>query len=204
MSCCAVRRPRLLKPDTHLIPTASQTVGPFFSIELTTVEHSVTRLPGLEDREIRIWIRFQVLDGDGAPVDDAMLEIWQADSNGKYNHPEDVQAKKLAPGWMGFGRIGTGEDGSCVLETIRPGRVAQGIAQAPHLSLAVFARGMLKPLYTRVYFSGEAANAEDPILRLVPPGRRDTLLARPDPTRPGHWSFDVRLQGDRETVFFDV
>jgi len=193
-----------LKPDTHLIPTASQTVGPFFSIELTTAGHSVTCLAGLEDRENRVWIRFQVLDGDGAPVDDAMLEIWQADSNGKYNHPEDVQAKKPASGWMGFGRIGTGEDGTCVLETIRPGRVAQGIAQAPHLSVAVFARGMLKPLYTRVYFAGEAANAEDPILRLVPPARRDTLLALPDPARPGHWSFDVRLQGDRETVFFDV
>jgi protocatechuate 3,4-dioxygenase, alpha subunit len=193
-----------LKPDADLIPTASQTVGPFFAIELTTDQHSVQCLVPLQDQEKRIWIRFRVLDGDGAPVDDAMLEIWQADSNGKYNHPDDVQAKKLDPGWIGFGRIGTGEDGSCVLETIRPGRVAQSAPQAPHLTIAVFARGMLKPLYTRVYFAGDAANHEDPILRLVPPERRETLLARPDPTRPAHWSFDVRLQGDQETVFFDV
>jgi len=145
-----------------------------------------------------------VFDGDGVPVNDAMLEIWQADSSGKYNHPDDLQAKTLAPGWRGFGRIATGEDGSCVLETIRPGRIGTGAPQAPHFTMAAFARGMLKPLYTRVYFDGDAANDEDPILRLVPPERRETLLARPDPSRSGYWSFDVRLQGDQETIFFYV
>jgi protocatechuate 3,4-dioxygenase, alpha subunit len=193
-----------LKPDTDLIPTASQTVGPFFGIELTTDEHCVKCVAGPQAQGKRIWIRFRVLDGDGVPVNDAMLEIWQADANGKYNHPDDVQPKKLDPGWMGFGRIATGEDGSCMLETIRPGRVAQGSPQAPHLTIAVFARGMLKPLYTRVYFAEDAANDEDPILLLVPAERRETLLARPDPARPGYWSFDIRLQGDQETVFFDV
>jgi len=193
-----------LKPDTDLVPTASQTVGPFFAIELTTDEHCIRCLASPQDHGNQIWIRFRVLDGDGVPVDDAMLEIWQADSNGKYNHPEDVQPKKLDPGWMGFGRVATAEDGTCMLETIKPGRVAQGTAQGPHLSIAVFARGMLKPLYTRLYFAGDATNDEDPVLRLVPPERRETLLARPDLDRPGYWSFDIRLQGDQETVFFDV
>ena len=193
-----------MKRDTDLVPTPSQTVGPFFAIELTTDEHCVQCVAGPQAQGKRVWIKFRVLDGDGVPVNDAMLEIWQADTNGRYNHPDDVQPKKLDPGWMGFGRIATGDDGSCELETIRPGLVAQGAAQAPHLTLAVFARGMLKQLYTRVYFAGDAVNEEDPILRLVPPARRETLLARPDPARPGYWSFDIRLQGDQETVFFDV
>jgi protocatechuate 3,4-dioxygenase, alpha subunit len=193
-----------LKADVNLRPTPSQTVGPFFQIELTTHEHCVRCVAGSEAEGEHVWITFHVLDGDSAPVNDAMLEIWQADSNGKYNHRDDLQPKQLAPGWIGFGRLGTGEDGSCVLETIKPGRVSNGSLQAPHLTVAVFARGMLKQLYTRVYFAGDAANDEDSILRLVPPERRETLLARPHPARPGHWSFEVRLQGDQETVFFDV
>jgi protocatechuate 3,4-dioxygenase, alpha subunit len=187
-----------------LVPTPSQTVGPYFRIELTTDEHCVTCIAGPQAKGERVWITFRVLDGDGAPVNDAMLEIWQADSNGKYNHPDDPQLKQLDPGWVGFGRLASREDGSCVLETIKPGRVANRTLQAPHLTVAVFARGMLKQLYTRVYFAGDAANDEDPILGLVPPERRETLLARPDPARPGYWSFDVRFHGDQETVFFDV
>lgn len=190
--------------DMDLVPTPSQTVGPFFRIELTTDEHCVRCIAGPQAKGERVWITFRVLDGDGAPVSDAMLEIWQADSNGKYNHPVDLQPKLLDPGWIGFGRLATGEDGSCVLETIKPGRVPNGKLQAPHFGLAVFARGMLKQLYTRVYFAGDAANDEDPILQLVPAERRGTLMARADPARPGYWLFDVILQGDRETVFFDV
>jgi protocatechuate 3,4-dioxygenase, alpha subunit len=193
-----------LKPDTDLVPTPSQTVGPFFRIELTTDEHCVKCVAGPQAKGERVWITFRVLDGDGAPVDDAMLEIWQADWNGKYKHPDDLQPKEFDQGWIGFGRIATGEDGSCVLETIKPGRVAHSTLQAPHLTIALFARGLLKQLYTRIYFSGDAANDEDPILHLIPPDRRDTLMARPDPARRGYWLFDVRLQGDRETVFFDV
>lgn len=193
-----------MKSDANLVPTSSQTVGPFFRIELTTDEHCLNSIAGPLARGERVCIRFRVLDGDGVPVNDAMLETWQADCNGKYNHPDDRQPKRLDPGWLGFGRLGTGDDGTCVLETIRPGRVPNGTLQAPHLTLAVFARGMLKQLYTRVYFAGDAANHDDPVLRLIAPDRRETLMARPDPARPGFWQFDVKLQGDRETVFFDV
>ena len=194
-----------MKLDMDLVPTASQTVGPFFKIELTTDEHCINCIAGPQAKGQRIWITFRVLDGDGAPVNDAMLEIWQADATGKYNHPDDPQPQKVDPGWIGFGRLATKEDGTCVLETIKPGRVDQnGSLHAPHLLVAVFARGMLKQLYTRIYFAGDAANEEDPILRLVPVDRRDTVMAQPDSGRAGHWSFDVRLQGDQETVFFDV
>ena len=149
-------------------------------------------------------LRFACWTLTASPVNDAMLEIWQADASGKYNHPDDLQSKPLDPGWIGFGRIATAGDGSCLLETIKPGRVPNGTLQAPHLTLGVFARGMLKQLFMRVYFAGDAANDQDPILQLVPPDRRNTLMAQPDPARPGHWLFDVRLQGDQETVFFDV
>jgi protocatechuate 3,4-dioxygenase, alpha subunit len=193
-----------LKADANLVPTPSQTVGPFFRIELTTGEHCLNCVAGPQARGERVWITFRVLDGDGAPINDAMLEIWQADSNGRYNHPDDPQPKPVDSGWLGFGRLGTRDDGSCVLETIKPGRVPDGTWQAPHLVVAVFARGMLKQLYTRVYFAEDAANNHDPVLRLIPSERRDTVMARPDPDRPGYWRFDVILQGDRETVFFDV
>ena len=193
-----------MKAEADLVPTPSQTAGPFFAIELTTDEHCVRCVAGSEAKGERVSITFRVLDGDGVPVNDAMLEIWQADTHGKYNHPDDQQPKGLDAGWIGFGRLASGADGTCVLETIKPGSVGNNTVQAPHLTVAVFARGMLKQLYTRVYFSGDAANDNDPILRLVPPDRGETLMARSDPERSGHWLFDVRLQGDRETVFFDV
>ena len=193
-----------MKPDTDLVPTASQTVGPFFRIELTSDNHCVRCIAGPKTKGERARITFRVLDGDGAPVDDAMLEIWQADSTGKYNHPDDPRPGIPDEGWTGFGRLPTGEGGSCVLETIKPGCVRYNRVQAPHLTLAVFARGMLKQLYTRVYFAGDPGNEGDPILALVPAERRDTLLAKPDATLPGHWHFDVHLQGEGETVFFDV
>ena len=193
-----------MKPEMDLVPTPSQTVGPFFKIELTTDEHCVKCIPGQQAKGERVWITFRVLDGDGAPVEDAMLEIWQADANGKYNHPDDLQPKALDSGWFGFGRIATDDSGVCTLETIKPGRVGHNTLQAPHLLVAVYARGMLKQLYTRVYFAGDPANDSDPILALVLPDRRNTLLAQPDSARPGHWHFDLHLQGDQETVFFDV
>jgi protocatechuate 3,4-dioxygenase alpha subunit len=193
-----------LKPDIDLVPTPSQTVGPFFQIELTTDEHCVRCISGPDSKGERAWITFRVLDGEGAPVDDAMLEIWQADSAGKYKHPDDPRPGSPDSGWIGFGRLPTGEDGSCVLETIKPGSVQHNTVQAPHLTLAVFARGMLKQLFTRIYFAGDPANEADPILSLAPPARRETLMAKPDSARPGYWHFDVRLQGEQETVFFDV
>ena len=186
------------------VPTPSQTVGPFFRIELTTEEHCVKCLAGEQAKGERVWITFHVWDGDSVPVNDAMLEIWQADSNGKYNHPDDLQPKTPDPGWIGFGRIATDDAGIAVLETIKPGRVGYNIVQAPHLLVAVYARGMLKQLYTRVYFAGDAGNEGDPILILVPADRRESLMAQSDSARSGHWRFDLHLQGDKETVFFDV
>ena len=176
-------------------------MGPFFRIELTSDEHCVRSIAGRKTKGERAWITLRVLDGDGTPVNDAMLEIWQADSTGKYNHPDDPRPGIPDEGWIGFGRLPTGEDGSCVLETIKPGCVQYNTVQAPHLTVAVFARGMLKQLYTRVYFAGDPANEADPILSLVPAERRDTLMAKPDSARPGHWPFGVRLQGDKNVRF---
>jgi protocatechuate 3,4-dioxygenase, alpha subunit len=188
-----------------LSPTSSQTVGPFFSFGLTTEKCSVRRVAEPQAKGERVLLICRVLDGDGVPVPDAMIEIWQADADGRYNHPA-AQHETADPGCTGFGRMGTAEGGSCEFETIKPGRVpgAGSVFQAPHLSLALFARGLLKQLHTRVYFAGDPANQEDPILALVSEERRETLMARPDPERPSGWRFDVRLQGEQETVFFDV
>jgi protocatechuate 3,4-dioxygenase, alpha subunit len=186
--------------------TPSQTVGPFFHFCLTHEQCCVRSIAGPQARGERVLLTVRVLDGNGEAVPDAIIEIWQANSEGKYNHPDDTQAKAIESGFLGFGRMGTEENGSCEFETIRPGRVpgAGNIAQAPHLNVAVFGRGMLKQLYTRIYFAGDAANQEDPVLSLVPADRRATLMAYPDATRPGGWRFDVKLQGEGETVFFDV
>jgi len=189
-----------------LVPSPSQTVGPFFHFCLTTDKNCVGRIAGPEVKGERVRLTVRVLDGDGVGPNDAMIEIWQADADGKYNHPDDTQSKAVDPSFLGFGRLNTAEDGSCEFETIKPGRVPGpgNVLQAPHLNLAVFARGMIKQLYTRVYFAGDPMNPEDPVLALVPAVRRETLMAHPDTTRPGGWRFDLRLQGDDETVFFDV
>jgi protocatechuate 3,4-dioxygenase alpha subunit len=154
----------------------------------------------------RVLLTCRVFDGDGAPINDALLEIWQADADGKYNHPDDTQEKIADNECGGFGRVGTDEDGNCEFETIKPGRVPGpgNVPQAPHLTLGLFARGMLKQFYTRIYFAGDPANETDPILALVPKERRHTLMAKPDAARNGGWRFDIHLQGEEETVFFDV
>lgn len=189
-----------------LVPTPSQTVGPFFHFCLTSENACVGRIAGPQVKGERVWLRIRVVDGKGEGVPDAMIEIWQANSEGKYNHPDDPQTKMVEPDFLGFGRMGTGEDGSCEFETVKPGRVPGpgNVPQAPHLNLAVFARGMLKQLYTRLYFAGDPANQEDPVLALVPAERRKTLMANQDSARRSGWHADVRLQGDDETVFFDV
>lgn len=134
---------------------------------------------------------------------DAMLEIWQADADGKY---KGLDASAVAdPHCGGFGRMPTDERGECNFETIKPGRVAGECGmQAPHLNVSIFARGILQRLATRIYFEGDAANGECPVLALVPEKRRRTLLARRDPDHAGVWRFDIRLSGTDETVFFDV
>jgi protocatechuate 3,4-dioxygenase alpha subunit len=189
------------------VPTPSQTAGPYFHLGMTDTR-PVPRIAGPQTKGERVWLTCRVLDGDDAPVCDAVIEIWQADAEGKYNHPDDVRDETLSgdSSWMGFGRMPTALDGRCEFETIRPGRVP-GLgnqAQASHLNVAIFARGLLKQLYTRIYFAGDPSNAEDAVMKLVTPERRETLLAQPDPAQPGHWRFDIHLQGELETVFFDV
>src|ERR1022692_1981924 len=188
-----------------LVPTPSQTAGPYLHLGLTA-DRSVGCLANAEAKGERIWLTCRIFDGDGAPVNDAMIEIWQANADGKYHHSEDAQQKAIDPAFCGFGRLATGADGSCVFETVKPGRVpGEGSAlQAPHLNISLFARGLLKRLATRLYFAGDPANQEDAVLALVPQERRATLMARPDPARSGGWSFDIHLQGEGETVFFDI
>jgi protocatechuate 3,4-dioxygenase alpha subunit len=176
------------------IPTASQTVGPFFNFGLTT-DLRLGVVAGPECPGERIRLTFRVLDGDGVPTPgDSMIELWQADANGEYG------------AFPGFGRLETNEEGRCTFETIRPGRVVgpDGRLQAPHINVVVFARGLLKHLHTRVYFEGDPANSEDLVLGLVPEERRRTLLAGRSETDPALWRFEILLQGDGETVFFDV
>lgn len=188
-----------------LVPIASQTVGPYFRLGLTG-PRSVNCIAEPGAKGERITLVCTVLDGDGTPVPDAMLEIWQANADGKYNHPEDLQDKALDPACKGFGRMGTDANGMLEFQTIKPGRAPgpDNRLQAPHLNVSIFARGLLKRLPTRIYFAGDPANDEDFVLSLVPKERRKTLLAQPDPSRPGFWRFDVLLQGEQETVFFDV
>jgi len=189
-----------------LTPSASQTVGPFFNFALTTNRDlgSLTR-DGAGGERIRL--QFRVLDGDGAPTPgDSMIELWQADAHGRYAHALDPRAGDADPNFYGFGRLETDANGECVFETVRPGPVPDGSggSQAPHINVVILARGLLKQLYTRVYFAGEPANAGDPVLALVPEERRATMLAKPAAGQPGLWSIEIRLQGEAETVFFDV
>jgi protocatechuate 3,4-dioxygenase, alpha subunit len=185
--------------------TPSQTVGPFFGFALPRegYEALVTDATAGE----RIAIEGRVLDGDGAPLNDALIEIWQANAAGRYDHPDDRQEKPLDPAFHGFGRCPTDESGRFHFRTIRPGPVSGpgNTLQAPHINVTVFARGMLKQLVTRIYFEGEPSNADDPILGLVgEPERRKTLIAKRGNGKNSTYTFDIRLQGPGETVFFDV
>ncbi len=182
--------------------TPSQTVGPFFKNAL--IRREFATLVNERTRGERVAIEGFVLDGDRAPVGDAMLEIWQANSEGRFDHPADTQEKLLDPNFYGFGRFGTGEDGSFRIVTIKPGPVpgARGRLQAPHINLSIFARGLLKRLVTRIYFPDEPLNASDPVLDAVAATRRPALIARSGPG--GILRFDVILQGTDETVFFDI
>jgi protocatechuate 3,4-dioxygenase, alpha subunit len=183
--------------------TTSQTVGPFFSIGLTRLQCDNLAAPGVSGE--RVNIEGRVLDGDGKPVPDAILELWQANSQGKYAHPDDRQKKPLEPEFSGFGRIPTDANGCFRFTTIKPGPVPGpgGKPQAPHIVVSVFARGLLRRLLTRIYFPDERANADDFALGLVPRERRPTLIARKIAAREGALAWDVHLQGSEETVFFD-
>ena len=191
--------------------TPSQTVGPYFAYGLTPAQYGYPlasiasadlRNPDVEGQQIRIEGR--VLDGKGEAVDDAMIEIWQADPQGRYAHPADARSGNVA--FKGFARCGTGTDAEnrFIFDSLKPGSVAE--EQAPHINVIVFMRGLLSHLYTRIYFADEPeANAKDPVLRSVPAERRGTLIAaRDDGGSVPVYRFDIRMQGDQETVFFDV
>jgi protocatechuate 3,4-dioxygenase, alpha subunit len=191
--------------DDALTPTPSQTVGPFFHLGCTD-RASVGALVTPASKGERIHLICRIFDGDGQPVPDAMIEIWQANAEGRYAHPEDTQPKALDPNFNGFGRLASDEQGCCAFATIKPGRVPgnNGAMQVPHINVSVFARGVLQRLATRAYFAGDPANADDPVLALVPAERRSTLLAQADPADLSRWRFDIHLCGPNETVFFDV
>ena len=187
--------------------TGSQTVGPFFSPCLLRKDARRNVLISPETAGERIRIEGRVLDGDGIPVPDAMVETWQANVHGRYNHPTDQGTAPLDLSFTGFGRSGTGEDGGYWFETVMPGAVAfeEGRMQAPHISITVFARGLLNHLVTRLYFEDEPGNAADPVLQSVPAERRATLLARREPGGTmAVYRFDILLQGANETVFFNL
>jgi len=183
--------------------TPSQTVGPFFAYCLTPDAYDARGIAGREVATAdapgaRIHIEGRVLDGAGEPVPDAMIEIWQAEAQGRYPDTTGNVA------FRGFGRAETDVEGRFVFVTVKPGPVPGpgGALQAPHIAVSVFARGLLNRLATRIYFADEPANAEDPVLALAPPERRETLVARRE--AEGVYAFDIRLQGEDETVFFEI
>jgi protocatechuate 3,4-dioxygenase alpha subunit len=192
---------------SKLTLSGSQTAGPFFSIGLLREDARRNVLTQPETAGERIRIEGRVIDGDGVPTPDALVEIWQANAHGRYNHPSDQREAPLDPSFIGFGRAGTDEDGCYWFETIKPGPVPfdDKRLQAPHIAVSVFARGLLNHLVTRLYFSDDPANADDPILQLVPADRRATLLATRELVgETVVYRFDIILQGEGETAFFNV
>ncbi len=188
--------------------TPSQTVGPFLAIGLPWPDGPFAVPEGTPDA---ITISGQVTDGAGQPLPDALVETWQADSGGRFDHPGDPRGAVAGrtAGFRGFTRCATDARGGYRIVTVRPGCLPtpDGRTEAPHLDVSVFARGLLDRVVTRIYFADEAeANAADPVLTgIVDPDRRTTLIASPAPGgEPGEFRFDIRLQGERETVFFDV
>ena len=191
--------------------TPSQTVGPYFAYGLTGDQYGYP-LKAIANGQLvqpdtpgqRIRIEGVVYDGEGKPIPDAMIEIWQADAQGRYAHPADPRGSNAA--FVGFGRVGTGTDPECrfIFETIKLGRI--DAEQAPHINVIVMMRGLLAHVFTRLYFSDEAeANARDPVLASVPGERRHTLIAEREVTEAAIvYRFDIHMQGDAETVFFDA
>ena len=187
--------------------TPSQTIGPFHRIMVPWEGGAELVSP---DNPDAIRIEGRILDGAGEPVDDSVVELWQANVHGRYAHAEDTREVPLVAGFDGFGRAITDGEGRFTIVTVKPGCVPGPgeSVQAPHISLSVFARGLLKHLVTRIYFSDEeTANDQDPVLLSIEDGtRRDTLVAvrQEGERRLPLYEFDIYLQGPRETVFFDI
>jgi protocatechuate 3,4-dioxygenase alpha subunit len=181
--------------------STSQTIGPYLRIGLEWMVIEDLAPQGVPGDRVRIEGR--IVDGEGRPVNDAALEIWQANSHGKYASPEDPQSKPLDSAFRGYGRSLTDDAGGFRFRTIKPGRVPSpdGAMQAPHLTVTIFMRGLLKQLQTRMYFPDDPANADDPVLTLVPAERRSTLIAQR--RADGALEWNLVLQGRNETVFFD-
>jgi protocatechuate 3,4-dioxygenase alpha subunit len=188
----------------HMTP--SQTVGPFLHIGFDWLNNDNLAGEGVAGE--RVVIEGRLFDGTGKPVSDGVIEIWQANSHGKYAHPEDKRDLPLEPGFRGFGRMPTDPNGMFRFTTVKPGRLpgADGKLQAPHIIVSVFSRGVIKRLATRIYFPDEASNADDPVLNQVPAERRSTLIARR--VREGALEWNIIIQGEingqGETVFFDI
>ena len=182
--------------------TPSQTVGPYFGILLRG--RAACRQVTDATSGTRIVVEGRVVDGAGTAIPDALVETWQADAGGRYQHPEDQGAQAADASFNGYGWAHTREDGGYRFETVKPGRVSapDGSEQAPHILVSVMARGILTRFITRLYFEDEASNEDDPILALVPDERRATLIARR--AEEGRYLFNLVLQGEGETVFFDV
>lgn len=188
--------------------TPSQTVGPYFAYGLSPEQYGYQMLSSIAGSAMapddvegqRIRVEGRVFDGAGNPISDALIEVWQADSMGRYAHPSDPRGSNS--NFKGFGRCGTGTDprNRFWFDTIKPG--AAGDGQAPHLNVIVTMRGMLLHAFTRVYFPDEPANASDPVLNAVPADRRGTLIATKQ--SDGVYRFDIHMQGGNETVFFDA
>ncbi len=192
---------------SNLLLTGSSTVGPFFAPCLLREDAVRNNLVSAQTPGERIRLEGSVIDGDRAIVTDAMVEIWQANAAGHYNHPTDPLFSREVAAFSGYGRSGTTIEGKYWFNTVKPGAVQfdNEQMQAPHINVTIFSRGLLNHLMTRVYFEDELANADDPILLCVPANRRGTLLAR----REGGkgltvYRFDIVLQGHGETVFFNL
>jgi protocatechuate 3,4-dioxygenase alpha subunit len=200
-----------MKPyNPMMIQSPSQTVGPYFAQGLLREGDQVfTNVLVSENTEgERIRIEGCVFDAGGRPIEDAMIEIWQANRHGRYNHPIDEQDKPLDPEFMGHGRASTDINGNYRFETIKPGSVPgpDNSTQAPHINVIVFARGMLSHAFTRIYFEDEAANQNDPVLMSIDDeAHRNTLIARREEADSAViYCFDIHFQGENETAFFDA
>jgi protocatechuate 3,4-dioxygenase, alpha subunit len=193
----------LVRPvsDVNLV-TSYQTVGPYFKIGLEALYRHDLTSPNTPGQLIEV--AGTVFDADLVPVPDAILELWHADSSGRYM--VEPQTKPFEDSFVGFGRVPTNEGGQFHFRTVKPGPVETDGSgrQAPHILVSVFMRGLLYRLITRIYFSDEAGNADDPVLRSVEFHRRDSLIAKADSAHRNRYVWNIFLQGENETVFFEL